>query len=67
MIDHLPRCDVCQVRPASITSGCVELCSTCAVDELERHLDDLDPENRLGRELALTGDELLLEHGIPVA
>jgi hypothetical protein len=62
-----PVCDVCQERPVTISYGCVEMCAPCALDDLDRHLDELDPENHLGRDLELTADELLLEHGIAVA
>jgi len=58
-----PVCDVCQTGPVAVLNGCVEMCAPCAVDEIERHVDDLDTENHLGRDLTLTADELL-EHGI---
>lgn len=68
MLDHVPLCEACRTTPASVrsTAGGVLFCSTCAVDDLDRQLDTLDPENRLGRDLALTADELLAEHGIGV-
>jgi hypothetical protein len=35
----LPICDCCTVRVASVRHGCVDLCSTCALDELVRNDD----------------------------
>jgi hypothetical protein len=35
----VPMCDCCLVRGASVRHGCVDLCSTCALDELVRNDD----------------------------
>ena len=35
----LPICDCCCVRVASVRHGCVDLCSSCALDELVRNDD----------------------------
>lgn len=44
-------CDVCQVRPAAVRHGCVELCSRCAIDEIERG----KTLNDVGRQEAASG------------